>query len=95
MESVLKYMYAQSFYVDYVAMRTREPGHKKTCLQNFWPGKTDAPCTSAHTSYYDKGADQTGNCKAYCKVPKFSDARNLCCNLPKIQTKRPKLKVFC
>ena len=26
---------------------------------------------------------------------KFSDARNLCCNLPKIQTKRPKLKVFC
>ena len=31
----------------------------------------------------------------YHKVPKFSDARNLCCNLPKIQTKRPKLKVFC
>ena len=28
------------------------------------------------------------------KVPKFSDARKLCCNLPKIQTKRPKLKVF-
>ena len=31
----------------------------------------------------------------YRKVPKFSDARNLCCNLPKIQTKRLKLKVFC
>ena len=30
----------------------------------------------------------------YCKVPKFSDARKLCCNLPKIQTKRPKLRVF-
>ena len=28
------------------------------------------------------------------KVPKFSDARKLCCNLPKIQTKRPKLMVF-
>ena len=32
--------------------------------------------------------------KDYRKVPKFSDARKLCCNLPKIQTKRPKLKVF-
>ena len=30
----------------------------------------------------------------YRKVPKFSDARKLCCNLPKIQTKRPKLRVF-
>ena len=25
----------------------------------------------------------------YRKVPKFSDARKLCCNQPKIQTKRP------
>ena len=31
----------------------------------------------------------------YCKVPKFSDARKLCCNLSKIQTRRPNLKVFC
>ena len=31
----------------------------------------------------------------YCKVPKFWDARHLCCNLPKIQTKRPNLRVFC
>ena len=31
---------------------------------------------------------------SYCKVPKFSDARNLCCNLPKIQTKRPNLRDF-
>ena len=30
----------------------------------------------------------------YRKVPKFLDARKLCCNLPKIQTKRPKLRVF-
>ena len=28
------------------------------------------------------------------KVPKFSDARKLCCNLPKIQTKSPNLRVF-
>ena len=30
----------------------------------------------------------------YHKVPKFSDSRKLCCNLPRIQTKRPKLRVF-
>ena len=30
----------------------------------------------------------------YRKVPKFSDTRNLCCNLPKIQTKRLNLKEF-
>ena len=30
----------------------------------------------------------------YRKVPKFSDTRN-CCNSPKIQTKRPNLRVFC
>ena len=34
-------------------------------------------------------------CKKYRKVPKFFDARNLCCNLSKTQTKRPFLKVFC
>ena len=35
--------------------------------------------------------------RIYCKVPKFWDARNLCCNLPKIQTKRPNPKgyIFC
>ena len=32
------------------------------------------------------------NC--YRKVPKFSDAKKLCCNLPQIQTKGPNLKVF-
>ena len=30
----------------------------------------------------------------YCKVSKFSDARKLCSNLPKIQTKSPNLRVF-
>ena len=31
----------------------------------------------------------------YRKVPKFSDSRKLCCNLPKIQTQRQILWVFC
>ena len=31
---------------------------------------------------------------AYRKVPKFSDTRKLCCNLPKIKTKRPNLRIF-
>ena len=30
----------------------------------------------------------------HCKVHKFSDTRNFCCNLPKIQTNRQNLKVF-
>ena len=30
----------------------------------------------------------------YCNVSKFSDARKLCCNLPKIQEKRPNLCAF-
>ena len=30
----------------------------------------------------------------YCKVPKFSDTLKLCCNLPKIQAKRPNLRMF-
>ena len=29
------------------------------------------------------------------KVPKYLDARKLCCILSKIQTKRPDLRVFC
>ena len=28
------------------------------------------------------------------KIPKFSDARKHCCNLPKIQTKMPYLREF-
>ena len=31
----------------------------------------------------------------HCKVPKFSDARKLCCYLPYTQTKRPNLRIFC
>ena len=34
-------------------------------------------------------------CNVYRKDPKFSDARKLSCNLSKIQTKRPNLRVFC
>ena len=30
----------------------------------------------------------------YRKVPKFSDTRKLCCNLPKIQTKSQNLFIF-
>ena len=30
----------------------------------------------------------------YRKIPKFLDARKLYCNLSKIQTKRPNLRVF-
>ena len=30
----------------------------------------------------------------YRKGPKFSNAIKLCCNLPKIETKRPNLRVF-
>ena len=29
------------------------------------------------------------------KVPKFLDARKFSCNLPKIQTKRPNLRILC
>ena len=36
-----------------------------------------------------------GNYFLYCKIPKFSDARKLCCKLPKIQTNRPNHKIFC
>ena len=35
-----------------------------------------------------------GHIWSYRKVPKFSDARKLCCNLPKIQTKSPHLMEF-
>ena len=34
------------------------------------------------------------NMVKYRKVPKFWDARNLCCNLPKIQTKMPNHKGY-
>ena len=38
-----------------------------------------------------------GNCLVlmrHRKVPKFSDARQLCTNQPKIRTKRPNFRVF-
>ena len=40
------------------------------------------------TANYPKGLDR------YCKVPKFSDARKLCCNLLKTQTKSPNRTFF-
>ena len=30
----------------------------------------------------------------YCKVPKFSYTKKLCCNLSKIQTKKPNIRGF-
>ena len=30
----------------------------------------------------------------YREIPKFSDARKLCCNVPKIQTKSQNVRVF-
>ena len=43
----------------------------------------------------DLGADTLHQLSNYRKVLKFSDARKLCYNLPKTQTKRPNLRVFC
>ena len=47
----------------------------------------------------NKGADKPGHTDhalnvCYRKVPKFSDAEKLCCNLAKVQTKRPNLGFF-
>ena len=36
----------------------------------------------------------SGRLSCYRKVPKFSDTRKPCLNQPKIQTKRPNLRVF-
>ena len=47
------------------------------------------------TAQSTEETEETGNKLDYRKVPKFSDARNFCCNLPKTQTKRPNLRVFC
>ena len=43
------------------------------------------------------GLNKTGMLASYSttKVPKFSDARELCCKQPKIQTKLPNLKILC
>ena len=46
-----------------------------------------------HDSMITCYIEMNGNI-VYRKVPKFSDARKLCCNLPKIQEKRPNLRVF-
>ena len=41
-----------------------------------------------------KDSEATSGVGLYPKFPKFSDTRKLSCNLPKIQTKMPNLKVF-
>ena len=43
---------------------------------------------------HDALAGQMSDIMVYRKVPKFSDAIKLCCNLSKNQTKRPNLRVF-
>ena len=52
----------------------------------------------AHIRYHNlKGSQQSiaiARDTTYRKVPKFSDARKLCCNQSKIQTKKPNLRVF-
>ena len=50
---------------------------------------------SYSTSLENKGAlSQDTEARYYSKVPKFSDARKHCWNLPKIQTKKPNLRKF-
>ena len=52
---------------------------RKTCVQGLQAGWNYARMFSL---------------RSYRKVPKFSDTRKLCCNLPKIQTKRQNLLIF-
>ena len=52
--------------------------------------RTSCPVTYDNM-YYGGGSESHHN---YRKVPKFSDVRKLCCNLPKFQIKRPNLRVF-
>ena len=55
-----------------------------------WPLCFNFSLTSAMFSGVQKFRNFTGN-KRYRKVPKFSDAKKLCCNLPKTQNKEAKL----
>ena len=55
-------------------------GHQKYCFNC----KQHGPLSSWSTLFV----------QAYRKVPKFADARKLCCNLTKSPTKRPNLRVF-
>ena len=63
---------------------------RKPVFLGFRPGKTE---TSQCSSIVRPARDL--ELKIYRKVPKFWEARNLCCSLPKIQTKTPNPKVFC
>ena len=57
------------------------------CFQTYSTNESQDMSTSQQSS--------EGECiKTYRKVPKFWNARKLCCNVPKIQTKRPNLWLF-
>ena len=58
-------------------------------FQKRFPDAVRSPCTVSISC--------TRSCQniTYRKILKFSDAKKRCCNLPKIQTKRPNLKEFC
>ena len=56
------------------------------------------PLTDVTVAELGNDGSPPENSKTYRKVPKFSkfsDAKKLCCNLSKFQTKRPNLRVFC
>ena len=57
----------------------------------FWRSVAEAILIDRHMLFY---GEFWYLCKKYLKVPKFSDAKKLCCNLPKFQRKRPNLWVF-
>ena len=65
--------------------KLREPTHTGHCPWTQWK-----IWTLSNDTLDKVQADWT----MYRKVPKFSDARKLCCNLPKIQGKRPNLVYF-
>ena len=43
----------------------------------------------------EKNQNLMSICHIYRKVPKFSDARKLCCNQPKILSKKSNYRVIC
>ena len=55
---------------------------------------TQLICSSAYLSRTQLKQKEDELKGSYCKTPKFSDTKKLCCNLPKIQEKRPNLRGF-
>ena len=52
------------------------------------------PKTKGHCGRFTAQEKQLHVIYMYRKVPKFSNAKKTCCNLPKIEEKRPNLRVF-